>query len=390
MTTTHLATKPGRASSSRPADAPAARLHFAFAQPADDAELRTLLLRNPMRGVIRVGFAHEPDYFAGTSIAGAEDRTLLAREDGRLVAAGRCVIRPCWLNGGVRRCAYLGELRLDASVLGRAEIVLRGYAFFAAEYARDPADFCFTSIIADNTRARRLLERGARHLPRYEFLDEFNTLLLRPRAGSAPALPAGVELVTGDRVPGEQLARLLDECNRPYNLAPHWTAECLARLGRHGLKPADFLVLRRGGALLGCVAVWDQRSFRQIMVHGYASWLSFTRPLANLLSPVFAWPSLPAPGTPLAQAFLSPLAATPEATALLPALVRAALDGAARRGLDCVALGLAGRHPLWPAISRTFRGRHYASRLYAVNWPDSPAKVGPLDARPLQPEPGFL
>jgi len=34
------------------------------------------------------------------------------------------------------------------------DILRGGYAFFAAEYARDPADFCFTSIIADNTRAR--------------------------------------------------------------------------------------------------------------------------------------------------------------------------------------------------------------------------------------------
>jgi len=70
-------------------------------------------------------------------------------------------------------------LRLDAAYAGRFDILRRGYQFFRELQADAPADFYFTSIAADNERARRLLERGLPSMPRYEFIGEFVTVLLR-------------------------------------------------------------------------------------------------------------------------------------------------------------------------------------------------------------------
>lgn len=369
---------------------PSDSLRFSLANPADDADLRRLLREQPMDGAIRVGFAREPSYFSGTSIGEAEDRTLIAREGGHLVATGRCVIQRRWLNGQVRRCAYLGELRLGASVRGRWDILRRGYACFAGEYARAPADFCFTSIVGDNHRARRLLERGIAGMPRYEPLGDFTTLLLRTRNGGIPDPPAGMKLATGEAVPLAQLAEFLNTCGRERNLALHWTPELILALGRHGLNPRDFFVLLEKGNLAGCVAVWDQRSFRQVIVHGYESWLTIARPLANLLGIWFGWPGLPAPGAPLAHAFLSPLALDPRFTHLLPLLIEAGRCAAARRGNTCVALGTADGDERWRDLARAFRGRRYASRLYAVHWPGMRPAISGLDARPCMPELALL
>lgn len=365
-------------------------LCFAFAGPADDADLRQLLRANPMRGAIRVGFTHEPNYFSGTRLAGAEDRTLTAREHGRLVAAGRCTVQPRWLNGEVRRCAYLGELRLDTSVQGRWDILRRGYAFFAAEYAREPADFCFTSIVSDNRAARRILERGIRGLPRYEPLGGFNTLLLRARDAGRPLLPAGLKLMSGDAVSITQLTEFLNSCARNRNLTVEWTTERLASLSAHGLRISDFLVIQQDDRIVGCAALWDQRTFRQIVVHSYAPWLNRLRPLANFSGAVLGWPHLPVPGTTLAHAFLSPLTVASEFTTVLPWLIVAGLGAAARRGFDCVALGFADCDPLWPDVARAFRGRKYESKFYAVQWPSMTASVSKLDARPFLPELALL
>src|SRR5687768_4311495 len=144
--------------------------HFAVARRADETAIRRLLRENPMRGAVSVGFQREPDYFRGTDLAGAEDQTIVAFSEERLVCMGRCTTRECWVNGAVRRVRYLAELRLDAAARGRFGILRDGYGFFHMLQRDEPLDLYFTSIAADNDRARRLLENGARGLPPYVFL----------------------------------------------------------------------------------------------------------------------------------------------------------------------------------------------------------------------------
>ena len=371
----------------RELNAAANNLAFCFAGPADDTDLRRLLRENPIRGAISVAFTREPDYFSGTALAGGSDRTLLARENGRLVATGHVVTRPCWLNGEVRPCAYLGELRLDASGQGRWDIIRRGYARFAEDYAGQPADFCFTSIITDNHRASRLLERGVRGLPRYEFIGNFVTLLLPTGERRAAC---DYEAVTGADVPLNDLACFLNESASTRQLATHWTTDLLTSLSRHGLGLEDFVVLRRGGKILGCAGIWDQRSFRQVRVHRYAPWLAACRPFVNLFAPLLGQPRLPAPGEILDQAFLWPLALAPEGIAALPSLLALARHAAARRGLACLALGYAESDTMLAPILRQIRGRRYASRLYQVKWTGIEAAVSKLDARPCFPDIALL
>jgi hypothetical protein len=362
-------------------------LSFSFAGRSDEADLRQLLGENPIRGAISVNFTREPDYFAGAQIAGGHDRTLIARENGRLVAAGHCVTRPCWLNGEVRPCAYLGELRLDASVVGRWDILRRGYAFFAADYARQPADFCFTSIIADNLRARKLFERGLPQLPRYELIGNYVTLLL-PVGHRRPT--CAFESVTGADVPLVELVCFLNEFARTRHLATYWTPELLTSLSSHGLRLQDFIVLKHKNSIIGCTGIWDQRTFRQVRIHSYATWLAASRPLVNLMAPVLGQPRLPAVGADLDQAFLSPLALTPERISALPALLDLARHTAAQRDLSYITAGYAENDNAFAPVWDKVRGRRYASRLYQVIWPGQKAAASRLDARPCLPDIALL
>src|SRR5437870_1327013 len=146
-----------------------ARIKFDLARPTDDAELRRLLRENPMPGRIALSLEREPDYFADAQFPGEVKQTIVARDGERLVSAGCCTIRRRFVNGTARRVGYLGALRLDARQGGRFDILRRGYEFFRKLQADAPADFYFTSIAADNERARKFLEHGLPGLPRYEF-----------------------------------------------------------------------------------------------------------------------------------------------------------------------------------------------------------------------------
>src|SRR5215471_12846071 len=152
------------------------RVQFAEACAADDADLRRLLRDYPMPGRISLSLEREPDFFADAHLPGETKQTIVAREGGRLICAGSCVIRRRFANGQPQRVGYLGGLRLDQRHAGRFDVLRRGYEFFHELQTDDPAAFYFTSIAADNERARKFLERGLPGMPRYEFVGEFVTV----------------------------------------------------------------------------------------------------------------------------------------------------------------------------------------------------------------------
>jgi hypothetical protein len=343
---------------------------LAVATATDEAAIRRLLRDNPMRGAISLSFEREPDYFRAANLAGGDDQTIVAFADGQLMCMGRCTQRECWVNGAARRVGYLGELRLDETARGRFGILRDGYGFFHDLQRDDPAELYFTSIAADNDRARRLLERGARGLPRYHFLGELDTLLVAvPRRSSVTRLR--VEVATQDRVP--EMVRVLNAGR--HQLAAVWTVERLHALAAHGLPLNRFLLGFDRNEVVACGALWDQRSFRQTVIRSYSRPLSIVRPLVNLTRGVFGIPRLPPVGSVLAHAFLSPLAFRIEAEATLPDFIEAFFPLASQIGIEFLTLALPTQDSRLPALRRRFSTRTYRSRLYRVDWPDL-ASVG--------------
>lgn len=342
-------------------------VRFAVAGAADDAAIRRLLRENPMRGAVSVTFEREPDYFRGANLAGGEDQTIVAHEGERLVCMGRCTRRECWVNGQKTPVGYLGELRLDHQARRRFAIVRDGYNFF---HERRDAVLHFTSIAADNERARRLLESGARGLPTYAFLGELVTLLIAvPRRLQPPKLC----VEQADTTHLLEMVELLNQHGQRHELAAVWTEERLRALAGHGLPLNRFLVVQDGRQLIACGALWDQRSFRQTRIHSYAGALGLVRPWLNVARRILGRPALPSPGDTLAQAFLSPLAFADGAAELLPELVESFFPLAAASQVEWLTLALPAGDERLATLRRRFSTRVWPSRIYRVRWPDQPA-----------------
>jgi hypothetical protein len=356
-------------------------VRFAVATRADEAAIRRLLRENPMRGTISVTFEREPDYFHGANLAGGNDEVIVAIEHGRLVCMGRCTTRAVWLNGRVRRAGYLAELRLDRSAQGRVDLLRRGYRFFQQLREGDPADFYFTSIAADNVRARQLLERGLPGLPCYLHLADLTTLLVSTRTSVTPK-------IIPDSATAAELADFLNAAGSRTHLAAAWTSSQLDTEASHDLRAESFAVFRDHGRIVAAAALWDQRRFRQTVVREYAPALACARPLINTFGGLFGLGPLPQPGRPLAHAFLSPCAAAAGDDRLLTSLVALSCRRAFAQGIDYVTLALPSDDARLRELKRQFRWRSYASRLYCVRWPGD--ADFPLDHRPVLPDVALL
>jgi len=126
--------------------------------------------------------------------------------------------------------------------------------------------------------------------------------------------------------------------------------------------------VHRLGQLFLLVANGDQREFKQTVIRGYARHVSLARPWVNVAAKLLGTPRLPAIGSTLAHAFVSPLATVDGRGDVLLTLVEQALEKAAARGLEFVTLGFGAGDWRLEFIRQRFRSREYRTRIYYVSW----------------------
>lgn len=367
-------------------------MQFELARSSDEPALRRLLRDAPFAGDIRVTLEREPCIDFANAIEGERTQILVARtaREPCVVAMGARTLRTSFVNGTPTRVGYLGLLRVLPQYQGRAALLRRGYAALRALHADGAAALNVTTIVADNRRARRVLEAGLPGLPTYRHLGDLLTLLLPTRRHGRCAAD-GITVAAGSPGDVEEITRCLARYGERFQFAPCWSAtELLSAVRSRGLALGDFLLARRGSRVVGCAACWDQRAFKQVVVRGYSTRLRLGRPLWNFLAPLRGVPRLPHVGAPLAFAYLSHLAVDEDDPRVFEALLAAARRAAVRRGLEHLVLALAERNPLTAAARARFTARLYRSRAYLVHWSDGEAAARAVDARPMHLEAAIL
>jgi hypothetical protein len=375
---------------------PAAPFTIHCLTPTDDSAIRALLRDASFGEDVALSLEREPDSALASSIEGDEHVALGARHRtgaGRLAGIASRAVRTVFVNGEARRIGYLGQLRIDPAFRRHRGLLAAGF-----EYIRSldsgPAGprLYLASVVADNTAARRLLARRAAGWPAFEPVDTLVSLTIP--VGGRPGLRAarGLECARGslDRI--DDVGASLQRAGRRHQFHPAWSrADLLSPLRSRGLSPEDFILATRDGRVVGCLACWDQRAFKQVVVRRYSPRIARWRPLLNVLAPFTGMPHLPATGDALQFAFLSHLALDAESdAAALIAMVHAARAEAGRRGLRYVVLGVSAAHPLLPDLRRAFSHRAYESVLYVAFWPEGAALAASLDGRPSHPELAIL
>ncbi len=417
---------------------PVRRFEVEAARPGDDAAIRELLRGRAMGGAIRLTLEREPSVWHAAAVEGERHHAVVARErtTGRIFGLGSRTVRDVWVDGERAPIGYLAQLRLATELPASRHLLAAGFRSCDRHRQRDELPYDLTSIVADNTPARRLLERGLPGFPRYQRLCNLITLTIptlrnrppwiraRPGAQRAEARPRTDHTASSSRLSeanhrrqkdtvsipsprrgadgttgrasvanehqaesesireryGQGSVRQASELSLPaivqclesnlsrYQFAPVWTEDDLRSTTRtRGLEATDFLVRTDRDRVTACVAIWDQRGFKQVVVRDYAPALRRLRPLVNLLLAIAGRPRLPPPGSTLELAYLSHLAVDGDRASAAVALIRTARREAGRRGLDYLVLSLTEGNPMLPAIRRAFPARELESVLYLVH-----------------------
>ena len=347
-------------------NSPSERFLVALATPSDGPELAALYAADDgFPGDIQVLFTRGADAYVSLLSEGDAVVVPIVRErmSGRIVGMGACVVRGAWVNGTPRRVGYLTGLKALPEFRGRVPLIPQVYAFLRAQ---TPEVECYyTTILADNVLARRMLERRRPTMPEYRRVGEYATHCFR--VGRRPA--------AASRLTGGTLAELAELAGPPgrFNLAGATLPKAIS--------DADVRLLRGrdGTPLVGC-AIWDQRDEKQYVVTGYSG--AYAR-LARLPVHWIGYPRLPRVGIPADYAGVTLLGSRGDDPELAAELLRAV--GWENRRRNFLMVGQLEGHPLAPALER-LRTIRYGSVLYTVHFAD---ELG-LDGRPVALDVGLL
>jgi hypothetical protein len=341
------------------------------AELADDPALRRLLRDRQMEGQISLTLEREPSFRRAQSIEGDLHYTIVVRdtETGAVLGMGSRSVREVFVNGERRRLGYLGSLR---AAPGRRGLVRLSAGYREVEATRRPDELPFdvTSVVEDNSPARRLLERGLPGLPRYMPLCDYRTLLI-PVGRSMRWRDSRVTEATSQDY--TEIADCLDRNMRRYQFGPAFCeSELRSNERSRDLRAEHFVVVREHGRIVACAACWDQRHFKQVVVRGYAPLLARARPALNLALRVGGRPRLPAVGSQIPMAYVSHLAVDGDRRELVLALIDAMRRRCMHTTIEALTIGFSRRHPLLPAIEGRYPTRSYDSCIYRVQWPGAP------------------
>lgn len=357
------------------------RYRFELATPQDDLELRRVLRETPMDGKVSVGFQREPSYFAGSVVEGPFRQVILCRDDrtNEVVGFGTRSIREMHVNGSPSPVGYLGSLRIlpPHRNLG---LVARGFRFLRDLHADQRTELYLTTIAEGNERALAILTSGRAGLPRYQFAGRFYTVAIPiPRKGKERTDPRGgvsFRPATRDDIP--VVVAFLNREGRRHQFFPkyHESDFCGSRGTLKGLGVADLMLALDRSEIVGTLAGWDQRGYRQTTVCRYSLPLSWGRPLYDAWASLAGRRPLPVPG----QLFRYVSAALPvvrdDRADVFNALLENLLSRLADRDADYL---LAGFHETSPLLSIVRRRAlaSYVTRLYHVRW-DEPNGIGDM------------
>ena len=337
------------------------------AESEDEAVIRKLLRDAPMQGAVHVSLQREPDANLAAAVEGRKHHTILVKnsDDEHVLGMGSRSVRPLYVDGEVRSVGYLGQLRVNPGRMGVRRLVA-GYSAIAQTHSSDELAYDITSIIEDNTMAVRMLERGLSGMPHYRRLTRLTTFLI-PVSSRIVHIQNDVHIAGADDLGG--IVSCLQEYLSRYQFSPDWDEQTIQDGSCcNNLSVNDFLIIRDRGKISSCLAIWDQKVFKQVIIDGYSRSLSIVRPLLNLLLSVLRKPQLPKAPCELNMAYLSHMAIRDDKPEEFIDLIRMARQVAFKRGIDYLVIGLTCAHPLHKIMSSTFPSYEYVSNLYSVHW----------------------
>jgi len=338
------------------------RYIFESARPEDAGEILEILEDIDFKGKISLTFTRRPDPIASFQREGKRVDVVVSRDvrEGRITAVAAASLNRMYFNGEPADIGYLFGLRVRKEYRRRYLLLPRGFDHLFGLHRDCPVPLYITTILEENTTARKLLEKRRPSMPVYAYSGDYETYALV--TGGRAREASGFRFRRAERPDLPALLAFLEEQGRRFQFFPVLEAADLDDpVTTPGIEDF-FLLLDPDDRILAAGAVWDQRAIKQYVLTRYGGIYRFLRPVSGIF-PLFGYPKLARPGSVLNYFTLAFWAVRDDRPEAFLRFLRHVSQQTRR--YDYFVVGVHRRHPL----RATLRARPhllYPARMYRV------------------------
>jgi len=322
-----------------------------FAGQKDAEELLKIYEESDFQGDISVLYARRPDPFSSLSLEGEKTFIPIMRdlENNKLFAMGGCIIRSVYLNGEIRKAGYLTGLKVLPEYRNNISFVPGVYKELF-EKTKDEVDVYYTTIISENEKGRRFLEKKHRDMPFYRYIGEYTTYFLKTGVKAKQSEYTIKRGLSSDlKSFYEAEAKKLDFSPVDLNL-PH-------------LSENDFFAVCNGqDEIVGMFALWNQQSYKQYIVTAYSGIYKY---LYKLPTGILGYPDFPKTYENANYVTIALVISKEDNPELKEHIIARAVEMS--KGYAFAMIGVTESHPFKSSLDKR-KSIKYKSRLYSVEW----------------------
>ncbi len=356
--------------------------------PTDNPKIHDLISKITMPGPAQMCFQRNPDFFVGAKVIGDEFVLTVADDDERPeVLAGLTVIsgRELFISGQKRRVYYSGDTRVDPFYRRRG---IASNLFVEQKKHRSTEDLLQGIVLKENTAPLDAAANSADGvLFRYWISHTIETSFIFTRKVT-PRIPKGVSVRAASKADLPAMQAFFDSEAPRRNGYPVYDMAKMAAGDPYyaGLKVEDYALALRDGQIIGMLAGWNQKAYKQTRVVGFKPIIRAIRPLYNLYVSLAGGFKLPAVGGVLNYLSIYNILIANDDKAVFQGLIDWVMANQGK-AYDALALGITHGDPL-ETVPRGYKRQKLFSSHFWLSYGEDP-RPG-IDNRPLYVELGRL
>ena len=251
------------------------------ARKEDGIEISRLLESPVDAGLIQAVYTRRPDAYESYMKEFGESRVFVFRNDSRIIGTCSQIIRDVYVDGKVKRSAYICGLKKDSDYHG----LLYADAGFFRTFMRPDVDFYYCAVVSNNQDAVAMFHRK-RSFMSVKRITTYDTYFVDPRIKTKE----GKNDFTFRQASVKDTAAILDFLNtegRKKDLFP--VVQSLD--GFYNLHIEDFYILEDDHEMKACAALWNTTSYKQLTITKLKGIMKLSRSFNPVLS-LLAFPTL--------------------------------------------------------------------------------------------------
>jgi len=344
------------------------KLEFAGQKVAD--ELLKIYEAADFQGDISVLYARRPNPFISLSLEGEKTVIPIMRdlENNKLFAMGSCIIRKVYINGEIMKAGYLTGLKVFPEYRNNISFIPGVYNELF-EKTKDEVDVYYTTIISDNEKGRRFLEKKHRNMPFYRYIGEYTTYFLKT------GMIAKHSKYIVKRGLSSDLKSFYETEAKKLDFSP-------VDLNLPNLSENDFYaVCNEQDDIVGMFVLWNQQSYKQYIVTAYNGIYKY---LSKLPVGILGYPDFPRINENVNYVTIALVISKEDNPELKDHIIARAVEMS--KGYAFAMIGVMKSHPFKPSLDNR-KSIKYKSRLYSVEWGN---KIYDNNGKSLNIEVGLL